>query len=154
MYNRILVPTDGSHTATLGLQEAIKLAKERSSKIRIIHVLDELLTVSSEIYGSLYDRVIEQLRKSGSAVLATAQTLAREAGLTVETQLVETVGGPAGEYVVRAAKEWPADLIVCGTHGRRGLRRIVLGSDAEYIVSHSTVPVMLLRDAEESSHVA
>ena len=151
MYNRILVPTDGSHTATLGLREAIKLAEAQGSQIRIIHVLDELLTVSSEIYGVLSDRIIEQLRKSGSAFLATAQTLARNAGISVETQLVETLGGPAGEYIVRAAKDWPADLIVCGTHGRRGLRRIVLGSDAEYIVSHSTVPVLLIRHAEANT---
>jgi nucleotide-binding universal stress UspA family protein len=151
MYNRILVPTDGSHTATVGLREAIKLAKEQGSQLRIIHVLDELSTVSPEIYGSLYDRLIEQLRKTGCAVLAIAETLARNAGLSVETRLVETLGGPAGEYVIRAAKEWQADLIVCGTHGRRGLRRILLGSDAEYIVSHSTVPVLLIRHAEANT---
>lgn len=148
MYKRILVPTDGSHTATLGLREAIKLAKEQGAQIRIIHVLDEMPTVSPEIYGPLYDRIIEQFRNSAGAVLTAAQTLARDAGLTVETRLVETLGGPAGEFVVKDAKEWHADLIVCGTHGRRGLRRIVLGSDAEYIVRHSTVPVLLIRQAE------
>jgi nucleotide-binding universal stress UspA family protein len=55
------------------------------------------------------------------------------------------MGRPAGELVIIAAKEWSADLIVCGTHGRRGLRRIVMGSDAEYIVRHAPVPILLIR---------
>jgi nucleotide-binding universal stress UspA family protein len=151
MYKRILVPTDGGDTATSGLREAIELAKDQGAQIRIIHVLDELPTVSPGIYGSQYESIVEQLRLSGSAVLATAETLARDAGLAVETRLVETLGGPAGEFVVRDAKEWQADLIVCGTHGRRGLRRIVLGSDAEYIVRHSTVPVLLIRHVEANT---
>jgi nucleotide-binding universal stress UspA family protein len=148
MYTRILVPTDGSATATLGLREAIKLAKEQGAQMLIIHVVDELLTASPEIYGPVYVPIIEQLRNVGGAVLSAAQTLARDAGLAVETRLLEALGGPAGEYVVRAAKEWGADLIVCGTHGRRGLRRIVLGSDAEFIVRHSPVPVLLIRGSE------
>jgi nucleotide-binding universal stress UspA family protein len=55
------------------------------------------------------------------------------------------MGTPAGEVIIKAAKEWPADVIVCGTHGRRGLRRIVMGSDAEHIVRTSSVPVLLVR---------
>ena len=71
--------------------------------------------------------------------------MAREAGITVDTQLVEAFGGRAGEHILQAAQEWPADIIVCGTHGRRGLRRIVLGSDAEYLVRRSPVPILLVR---------
>ena len=151
MYDRILVPIDGSLAATSGLEEAIKLAKVQGSRLYLVHVVDELFTISPEVYGAVYDQMTEQSRESGRAILATAETLARNAGVTFESQLVETLGGPVGEYVVKAANTWKADLIVCGTHGRRGLRRIVLGSDAEYIVRHTTVPVLLIRHADTNT---
>jgi nucleotide-binding universal stress UspA family protein len=148
MYKRILVPTDGSDTANAGLREALELVKDQGAQLRIVHVVDELMVVSPELYGSVYDRMSEDLRAAGRAVLDRAETLARDAGVTPETQLIEAMGGPAGERVVKAAADWSADLIVCGTHGRRGLRRIVLGSDAEYIVRHSTVPILLVRNTD------
>ncbi len=148
MYTRILVPIDGSETANAGLREALKLAKEQGAQLRIVHVVDEFLVVSPELYGGVYETICDQLREAGTTVLARAQSLAGEAGVTVETQLVEAMGGPAGERVIEAATAWRADLIVCGTHGRRGLRRIVLGSDAEFIVRHSPVPILLVRSPE------
>ena len=63
--------------------------------------------------------------------------------------LLERVGGQAAVLVIEQALEWPAELIVMGTHGRKGLKRIVLGSDAEYVVRHATVPVLLVRAAPE-----
>ncbi len=146
MYKRILVPTDGSDTANLGLQEALKLAKNQDSQLRIVHVVDQGMIVSPSVYGAIHDSLAQQLRETGAAVLARALKLAREAGVIAETQLIEAIGGPAGAQVVQAAKEWAANLIVCGTHGRRGLRRVVLGSDAEYILRHSPVPILLIRD--------
>jgi nucleotide-binding universal stress UspA family protein len=146
MYKRILVPTDGSDTSEAGLREAFKLAQEHpGTQLRVVHVVDELFTVMPELYGTAYDAVTDSVRKAGASLLAHAEFLARENKVIVETQLIEAMGGAAGELVIKAAKEWPADLIVCGTHGRRGLRRIVMGSDAEYIVRHSSVPVLLIR---------
>ena len=145
MYKRILVPTDGSDTSKAGLWEACKLAKDQGSHLRLIHVVDEILGISPQIYGAAYDEITAGLREAGRNILASGESLARKEGLTAETQLVEAMGRPAGELVINAAKEWPADLIVCGTHGRRGLRRIVMGSDAEYIVRHAPVPILLIR---------
>jgi nucleotide-binding universal stress UspA family protein len=145
MYKKILVPTDGSDTANAGLSEALKIAKEQGAQVCIVHIVDEYLVVSPELFGSVYDQISEELRAAGAAVLSRAQQLAQDAGTTAETCLMEAMGGPAGERVVQAAKDWSADLIVCGTHGRRGLRRIVLGSDAEFIVRHSPVPILLIR---------
>ena len=59
--------------------------------------------------------------------------------------LREAIGERVGPFVISAAADWPAQLIVCGTHGRRGLTRMLLGSDAEYIVRHSSVPVLIVR---------
>jgi nucleotide-binding universal stress UspA family protein len=147
MYRKILVPTDGSPTAACGLEEAIKLAKDQRAQIRLIHVVDEFVMVSP--YAVLPDSVIVELCAAGKAVLADAQKKVQQAGIAVDTQLVEAFGTGAGGHIVEAAQKWPADLIVCGTHGRRGLRRIVLGSDAEYLVRHSPVPVMLIRAATQ-----
>ena len=145
MYKRILVPTDGSDTAICGLREAIRLAKDQTAQIRIIHIVDELVMGSSPAYAVVMNNVIDDLRAAGKSTLASAQTMARDAGMTADTQLVEAFGGRAGEHILKAAQEWPADIIVCGTHGRRGLRRIVLGSDAEYLVRRAPVPILLVR---------
>ena len=149
MYKRILVPTDGSDTATAGVIEACKLAKEQDAQVRLVHVFEPPnLAVPPEIYGVAYDRVTESLRQGAASLLTYAQSVARKTGVDAQTQLIEGLGAQAGELIVKAAQEWPADLIVCGTHGRRGLRRIVMGSDAEYVVRHTPVPVLLVRQDE------
>ena len=145
MYKTILVPTDGSDAATGGLRQAIQLAKDLNAQIRIVHIVDELVMGSSPAYGVVMDNIIDDLRAAGKTVLQGAQKMAQDAGVAVDTQLVEAFGGRAGEHILKTAQEWPADLIVCGTHGRRGLRRIVLGSDAEYLVRRTTVPILLVR---------
>jgi len=145
MYKRILVPTDGSDTADAGLREACKLARDNGAQLRVVHVVDELLSMPPELYGTAFEALTDSIRKAGASLLAHAETVARGLGVKVETELVEAMGTPAGELVIKAAKDWSADLIVCGTHGRRGLRRIVMGSDAEYIVRHTPVPILLIR---------
>ncbi len=145
MYERILVPTDGSDASNAGLREACMLAKDQGSQLLLIHVVDEILGISPQIFGTAYEQIIDGLRKAGGSILAGAEFLARKEGLAAETQLVEAMGRPAGELIINAAKEWRADLIACGTHGRRGLRRILMGSDAEYIVRHSPIPILLIR---------
>ncbi len=146
MYKRILVPTDGSDTAEAGLREACKLAREHTgTQLRVIHVVDELLTAMPQLYGVAYDAITDSVRKAGASILTHCESFASKHEVTIETQLIEAMGTPAGELVIKAANAWQADLIVCGTHGRRGLRRIVMGSDAEYIVRHTPVPILLIR---------
>ena len=148
MYKRLLVPIDGSETARLGLEEAVRLGKSTGGRIRLIHVVNELPLMSPTMTGTVMTEIIDALREQGSRILASAEDTVRSAGLEAETRLVEAMGGPAGEQVVRDAAAWPADVIVCGTHGRRGVRRIVMGSDAEYILRHTPVPVLLVRASE------
>jgi nucleotide-binding universal stress UspA family protein len=145
MYKKILVPVDGSETANLGLNEAVKVAKNQGSRIRLVHIVNELIMGSGDTYAINFGSIFEMLRKDGEAVLNRAEALVRGAGVDVDTVLFEAMGGQAGAHIIEQAKLWPPDLIVCGTHGRRGLRRMVLGSDAEYIVRHAPVPVLLVR---------
>jgi len=144
MYQKILVPIDGSDTAALGLNEAIRLAKNQGARIRLVHIVNELIVVLPEAYIDI-GRVVDSLRSSGQTILANGEAVVRGAGVEVDTRLVEAMGNAAGDQIIQLAKEWGAELIVCGTHGRRGIRRIVLGSDAEHIVRHTPVPILLVR---------
>jgi nucleotide-binding universal stress UspA family protein len=145
MYSRILVPVDGSNAAAAGLQEAIRLAKNQSAQLCLLHIVDELVLDFSYGSGLYAGTVVETLREGGKKILADAQALARSGGVNCETVLIETIGGPAAVSIVEQVKQWRADLIVMGTHGRRGLRRLALGSDAEAVIRTSPVPVLLVR---------
>ncbi len=146
MYDKILVPVDGSETAALGLAEAIRLAKIHRSRLRLVHVVSDLVALTGlEAAAAYSEQLIQSAHERGRALLAEAGEKARRHGLEVEIESLESSGEPAGEAIVREARRWPADLIVLGTHGRRGIRRLVLGSDAEYIVRTTPVPVLLVR---------
>ena len=151
MYRNILVPIDGSAMASEGLREALKLAGRLGSRIRLLHVLNQTpWTAPGLVPAAMADLVVE-LRRAGESILERGRQEAAAAHVEVEEHLVQVLGERVGETVVENAKSWPADLIVCGTHGRRGVRRLLLGSDAEYIVRLSPVPVLLVRTPEASS---
>ena len=150
MYQHLLVPVDGSETARWGLNEAIKLAGRLGAHIRLIHVVNKLPWVSPRLSGPAVQELIDQLRGSGESILHDSLTAVRTAGIPADSRLIEALGAEVGECIVQQAASWPADLIVCGTHGRRGVRRILMGSDAEYVLRHSSVPVLMVRDARLS----
>jgi nucleotide-binding universal stress UspA family protein len=146
MYEKILVPVDGSDTAALGLEEAIRLGKSHRSKLRLVHVVNDFVAFTGLEAAAVYsEEFIKSAHERGRVILAQAQDAARRHGLEAEIEAVESTGAPAGEIIVQEARRWPADLIVLGTHGRRGIRRLVLGSDAEYILRTTPVPVLLVR---------
>ena len=145
MYQRILVPVDGSHTSTLGLREAIRIAIDQRATLRLIHVVDELV-VAQNFEGYINTgELIDALRDAGKQALAKALALARKHDVRAETSLFESLGGRVSELIVKEAKKWRADLIVMGTHGRRGVTRMVLGSDAEDVLRTTPIPVLLVR---------
>lgn len=143
MYQKILVPIDGSDTARLGLREDIKLAKSSGARIRLICTVDELPAVSPPAEAAS-DAVLAQLRSAGESILQEGATAVRDAGVQVDSKLVEAMGGEAGAHIVQESQAWHPDLIVCGTHGRRGIRRAVMGSAAEYVLRRSAIPVLLV----------
>ena len=146
MYQRILVPIDGSSTSAHGLDEAIRIAKLTQGRIRLFHVLDDLsfaLALGSESRQA--DDLLKQLRSEGLRILEVAQATVQAAGVDVDTRLGDNFPGAVHDKVAAEAVDWGADLIVLGTHGRRGPARLVLGSGAERILRHSPVPVLLVR---------
>ncbi len=146
MYQRILVPVDGSPTSDRGLEEAIQLAKLTHARLRLVHVVDQLsLTLYTQAFAL---NRLNELRASSAMILDKAQTPVREHGIEVDTVLVDNFFGPVDETVASEASKWPADLIVIGTHGRRGIGRWTLGSDAERILRIAPCPVLLVRAPE------
>ncbi len=147
MYPRILVAIDGSEAARTALGEAIRLARTLGSRVRLLHVVNRAAWVPPDADPSVLQHVIDDLRGTGESLLHEATSAARAASIEVDSRLIEALGAPAGEVIVREAASWPASLIVCGTHGHRGLRRLLMGSDAELIVRHCPVPVLLVHAA-------
>ncbi|MGO9994042.1 MAG: universal stress protein [Steroidobacteraceae bacterium] len=149
MYGKILVPVDGSGASTCGLGEAIKFAKNFGGRIRLVHVVNEFIIDGVYSPGMYAGDLFQSLRDTGKTILAEAEALVRQSGIEVDSVLLESIGGPAADFIVTEAKQWPADLIVMGTHGRRGLARLAMGSDAEQVVRAMTVPVLLVRSAPQ-----
>ena len=150
MFKRILVATDGSPTANRGLKLALSLAAERGATLHVLHVIDDVMLVQG-FGGNAYvppeyiDSLLAGLRDAGRRIIARAAKMAEKQGQTVRPLLVETLGQSVAHTVLTQARKLRADLIVLGTHGRRGLTRLVMGSDAEAIVREARVPVLLVR---------
>ena len=145
MYSKILVAVDGSETSLRGLDEGIRLAKATGARLLLVHVLNSLILQSEIASTAYYQALAKDIRSSGENILDHAATVARRAAVTFDQKLVEKIGAHPAEEIVAAAKEASVDLIVLGTHGRRGLKRLVMGSDAELVLRHSPVPVLLVR---------
>jgi nucleotide-binding universal stress UspA family protein len=147
MYERILVAIDGSAMSDAALAEAQSLAELHRSRLEIVHVVDVL-----SVYGgdSPFVDVVdleESLTKSGRALLDRTVNALTRAGVAAEGKLlkIEKFDQRIANIVVEEAVRWPADLIIVGTHGRRGLSHLFLGSVAEGIARSATVPVLLVR---------
>ncbi len=142
-YKRILVPVDGSTVSERGLKEAIKLARG-SGRLRLLHVVEEYPVFSSPDAGTNIGPILDALKAAGKRTLAKVERRARALRVRPQTALAENVGGRVADVIVGDAKRWRADVIVMGTHGRRGVKRMLLGSDAELVVRYSPVPVLLV----------
>jgi len=146
MYQRILIAVDGSELSNHALREAIALAQNQHAALRIVHVVDEVTLNWEGEYVDLLE-IMESFRESGQRILENAQNIAREAGMEHEAKLLEiqTFGHRISDMILEEARDWPADLIVVGTHGRRGLHAVLLGSVSDGILRRATVPVLLVR---------
>jgi nucleotide-binding universal stress UspA family protein len=149
MYKRILVGVDGSATSLRGLAEAVRLAKATGASVRVVHVVSEPVADVALAPSVYYEPLIESLREAGGKILEHAASVLRQAQVPFESMLVEAIGGRVAEALVRDATESSADLIVMGTHGRHGIKRIVMGSDAELVLRSAPMPVLMVRDPPE-----
>ena len=138
MYERILVPTDGSTGSAHVALQALDLAEQYGATIHALHVVDS--SVRSRLTDAGGDG--DELERSGKRAVEMVERMAQSHNVDVVTEIRE--GDPA-ETIIDYAEEIGADAIVAGTHGRSGISRRLLGSVAERLVRHASCPVMTVR---------
>jgi nucleotide-binding universal stress UspA family protein len=133
---RILVALDGSRHSDKALEQAISMAKVCNSELFAITVID----LYPEILG-VAPALQERLSKEAREILDRAEERAQQENISCET--IVHMGGQPHEYIVREAKKRDADLIVMGTHGRTGLKKLIIGSVAERVIAHAPCAVLV-----------
>jgi len=148
MYKRILVAIDASPTSEKALAEALALARRYDAVLNIVHAADESALAQHGMgLGSYIDveKVKEAIRAESKQLLDEAKANAVAAGVNAEVQLLEATDKRVAEQIAEGAAAWQADLIVIGTHGRRGIDRLLVGSVAERLTRIATTSLLLVR---------
>ncbi len=150
MYKHILISTDGSEVAQKGLDHGLSLAKEIGAKVSVITVTESFPVYASAGAGvgagwvpiemADYDKVQDEF---ANRVFAGAKQAAEQHGVAVET--IHVRNAQPAEAILETAKAQGCDLIVMASHGRRGLGRLLLGSQTSEVVTRSPLPVLVVR---------
>ncbi len=149
MYKTIVCAIDGSELSTKALRHAIALARETGGRIIAVTVTEPSVIVApgAEIMmvdtGSIIADLDQAKADSARHTLSEAESIAKAEGATIDGQHI--ANSPAAEGILLAAKELGADLVVMGSHGRRGLGRLLLGSQASEVLAHASVPVLIVK---------
>ena len=144
MFSKILVPTDGSEVSVAGALLAVPLAAKLSASITVVFVQDVYpFTGIGQANPRGLNDYMAAAREHGTQAVDRICDAARAAGVSIETEIVEDTHAARG--IVNAATSCSADLIVMGSHGRNGLEKLVLGSVAQAVLSHTKLPVLVVR---------
>ena len=139
------MPIDGSRAAEAGVREAIRLASaHRDATIRLLHVLEPLPPLQG-MEVIITETLLANMTSFGEKILQDARAIVESHGIRAETVFRKRPLQRAADGITAEIRKWKADIVVLGTHGRRGLSRVVLGSDAEMVVRMAAVPVVLIR---------
>lgn len=149
MYSNIVCAIDGSDLSTKAFTHAIALAGKLGAKLTAITVTEPSVIIAPGAEMMMVDTssILSELDKAKAeaarGVLDDASKLAGAAGITLTTRHVPDL--PAAEGIIKSAKTAGADLIVMGSHGRRGLGRLLLGSQAAEVLAHAEIPVLIIK---------
>lgn len=144
IYRNILVPVDDSDACEEGVWDAVELATTLGSRIKLVHVINRTPWMAMGTGPAAIEDLIIQIHSAGESMLNRIQKDMRTSGVEIDAKVIEGFGRRVGELVLAEAGSWPADLIVLRARRRRGLRHILMGGNAEYILHHSSVPVLLV----------
>ncbi len=142
MYDRILLPTDGSKGNSRAVTQAIALAAETGAELHVLFVVEEMPYAPEMMDGQIEER----LRQIGTDAVEDIRDRADEAGIDIETVIED---GTPHRAILEYADEAGIDCIVMGTHGRSGLDRYLLGSVTERVVRSAGIPVLTVRVSED-----
>lgn len=145
MFKHILLPTDGSDLSEIAIQKVMPFAKSINAKVTGFHVLPEyhVFTYRTEMLSDSEAEFARFGAVSAVRCLATIENAAKEAGVQCETAYV-TSDHPYDE-IIKAANAKGCDLIAMASHGRKGLQGFLLGSEAQKVLTHSKIPVLIFR---------
>lgn len=148
MFDRILIPTDGSDAVNPAVEMALSLAQTHDATLHVLFIVDQPTSVSGTGEGfSGLDNLLDTLEEEGQQVTGEIGEQAADRGVEAERAVRR---GNANEDILTYADDHDIDLIVMGTHGRTGVKRALLGSVTENVVRHSEIPVLTVhRDPDE-----
>jgi len=147
MFRNILIPTDGSTLSDRAIKDGVALAKLVGAKITVLHIYPKFAGSPYGTFGPSEDILEEaherQAKAEADKLFAKAARTAKDAGVEAETQLVQS--DDVYNQIIATAKRRKCDLICMASHGRRGIAGVLLGSETQKVLTHSTVPVLVLR---------
>jgi nucleotide-binding universal stress UspA family protein len=145
MFKHILLPTDGSELSEMAIREGIRLAKESNAKLTGVSVTPDLhvLTFTAELREEARLHYLAEGKALAKKHLAVIQAMAAEEGVACDVE-VEVSDHPY-EAIVRTAERKGCDLILMASHGRRGVKALLLGSETQKVLTHSRIPVLVYR---------
>lgn len=140
MFDRILIPTDGSDAVTPAVDMALDLAQAHDATLHVLYIVDQPATISGTGEGfSGLDNLLDTLEEEGHQATAAIEEQAQDRGIETETAVRR--GNPHDD-ILAYTNDHDIELIVMGTHGRTGVKRALLGSVTEDVVRHSDIPVL------------
>jgi len=151
MYARILVPVDGSAPAESGLREAMAWARQVRAELVLLRIVDDHPVSMDRAPARYVEEAREAAKRDAEVLVARCVGLAHDGGVRARGIVRDGLGERVSDLILAEAKAQDCQLIVMGTHGRRGLDRIALGSEAESVARRATVPVLLVRDARAAT---
>jgi nucleotide-binding universal stress UspA family protein len=148
MYKRILLPTDGSKLSAKAIKQGLQFAKSLGAKVTAINITSEYRTLMDEGFvapsaTTFKKRFEEESAKRSKTLLDEVKTDAQAAG--VECNCVSVVSNLPYDAIIKQAKKAKCDLIMMASHGRKGLSSILLGSETAKVLTHSSIPVLVVR---------
>lgn len=143
IFKKILVPIDGSDTSKKAMAMALQMAASDKAEVRLIHAIDELSYLNAHEYSA---ELVKYAREHGHKILQDGLSAIHTLGVKGDIKLIDFSGQRLGDTVADEARLWGADLVVLGTHGRRGVGRLLLGSGAEQVIRLAPVPVLIIRN--------
>lgn len=154
MYKHILVAIDDSETSKKALDEAILLAKFHDATLEIVHAVDESLLQSVSAHGAALanaEPLQKAMTENAQAVLDQAKEAAAAEGVTSQTRLLISQDLHVADQIAEIAEHNNVDLLVMGSHGRRGFRRLLLGSVAENVLRKVGISILIVRGQQHAA---
>ncbi|WP_341316784.1 universal stress protein [Paraburkholderia sp. IMGN_8] len=154
MFKHLLVPTDGSALSEAAIHMTVTLAAESGARVTGLHVIPEfhVLAYGTEMIADNEERVIQAARQRADDYLAVITRAAAQAGVACDTVAMNRAH--PYEAIISVAEQRNCDLVVMASHGRSGMRAFLLGSETQKVLTHSQIPVLVVRQSTKTGHGA